>query len=49
MELCMEIYFFCVMRIMKGKNGVIYGVYENGGICLIFMQYSSVVNMVCLI
>lgn len=44
----METYFSCAMRTMTGKNGATYGAYENGGICLIPMQYSSAVNMVCL-
>lgn len=46
-EPCMETYFSCAMRTMKGKNGASYGAYENGGICLIPMQYTSAVNMVC--
>lgn len=44
-EPCMETYFSCAMRTMKGKNGATYGAYENGGICLIPMQYTSAVNM----
>ncbi|XP_048746429.1 galactose mutarotase-like [Ostrea edulis] len=44
-EPCMETYFSCAMRSMTGKQGATYGAFENGGICLIPMQYSSALNM----
>uniref|UniRef100_K1RLZ7 Galactose mutarotase n=1 Tax=Magallana gigas TaxID=29159 RepID=K1RLZ7_MAGGI len=48
-EPCMETYFSCAMGTMKGKNGATYGAYENGGLCLIPMQYTSAVNMTVVI
>ena len=42
----MEVYFSCAMKTQTGKGGATYGPFENGGVCLIPMQYTSGVNMV---